>query len=387
MNLSDRCHALLETLEAQHLKRKLAKDVAGTVDLSSNDYLGLSKHPELLQAGLEAAENYGTGSTGSRLLSGNRDCFENLEAQLAEFKRQEAALVFSSGYQANAGVLSTLLSDKLWGEKPLVFTDRLIHASLHHACQLSGLKQIRFTHNNLLNLEESLVKHNAAERPHVIVVESVYGMDGDQVDIQKLAKLASAFSSVVYIDEAHATGVIGPQGRGLAATESAEIAALKQKGHWIAMGTFSKAIGVSGAYLACSTAVKDYLVNKCPAFIYSTAPTPFSIGAVGKAIEIIPGLDQARNRLFTLSNKLRELLADLGYSTGGSTTQIVPILVGEASKALAFQDHLRQQGIIASAIRPPTVPPNQARLRMALNSEISETQFAQLCAVIREARF
>ncbi|HEY1059373.1 MAG TPA: 8-amino-7-oxononanoate synthase [Limnobacter sp.] len=371
MNLNDAAAARLDELQAQHLKRALMPcPVSGRAfDFSSNDYLCLSTHPEVIEAGTAMARRCGAGATGSRLLSGNLDCFEQLEAQIARFKQAEAALLYATGYQANSSGLAALLDKALWnGQEPLVFSDRLNHASLHHACQLAGVKQLRFRHNDVEHLTELLNKHRGSEQAKIIVTETVFGMEGDLLPVEELAELALEHGAVVYLDEAHATGVWGPEGRGLGALQTKAITALKALGHWVVMGTFSKAVGVSGAYLACSPVLKQYLLNRSTGFVYSTAPSPFVVGAIGKALELIPALEPDRQILHTNAQALRDMLHELGFNTGLSNTHIVPVLVGESSQAIALRTHLAEQGIRASAIRPPTVPPHTARVRLALNT-------------------
>ncbi|HEX4857142.1 MAG TPA: 8-amino-7-oxononanoate synthase [Limnobacter sp.] len=371
MNLSQASQLRLDLLAKDSLKRMLlpCRSDQRLLDFSSNDYLCLSRNPEIIEAGNECANAYGAGATGSRLLSGNLECFEALEKQVAEFKHAEAALVFSSGYQANASGLAALLDKQLWsGSEPLVFTDRLNHASLHHACQLAGVKQVRFRHNDMLHLAELLERNSESTQPKIIVTETVFGMEGDLLPVEQLAEIALQHNAVVYLDEAHATGVWGPQGRGLGAMAHPAIDALKAVGHWVVMGTFSKAVGVSGAYLACSEVFKQYLVNRCTGFVYSTAPSPFVIGAVSKAIEMIPTLERQRQQLHETAQNLRTHLQEQGFDTGLSNTHIVPLVVGSALACLDLKNHLQQAGIRSSAVRPPTVPPNAARVRLALNT-------------------
>lgn len=389
MNLSEASQKRLELLAQDSLKRVLLPCPAEqrAYDLSSNDYLCLSQHSEIVEAGQACAAQYGAGATGSRLLSGNLDCFPELEQQVAQFKNADAALVFSSGYQANASGLAALIDKSLWGgtvggtvggTEPLVFTDRLNHASLHHACQLAGVKQIRFRHNDMAHLAELLGKQAASTQPKIIVTETVFGMEGDLLPIAALAELALQHKAVVYLDEAHATGVWGPQGRGLGALAHPAIDALKTMGHWVVMGTFSKAVGVSGAYIACSEVFKQYLVNRCTGFVYSTAPSPFVIGAVAKALEIIPQMETERAALHLAAERLRTQVHALGFETGLSNTHIVPLVVGSASACLELKNHLQQAGIRSSAVRPPTVPANAARVRLALNTGHNPAMYEQL---------
>ncbi|VWX34270.1 putative 8-amino-7-oxononanoate synthase [Limnobacter sp. 130] len=381
MNLSQASQQRLELLAQDSGKRVLLPCPMDrrALDFSSNDYLCLAQRGDLVEAGHECAKRYGAGATGSRLLSGNLECFEALEAQVAQFKNAEAALVLSSGYQTNASGLAALLDKSLWGGvEPLVFTDRLNHASLHHACQLAGVKQVRFRHNDMAHLTELLNKHADSTQPRIIVSETVFGMEGDLLPVEQLAEIALQHNAVVYLDEAHATGVWGPQGRGLGALAHPAIDALKTMGHWVIMGTFSKAVGVSGAYIACSEVFKQYLVNRCTGFVYSTAPSPFVVGAVAKALEIIPGLNAERAALQSAAETLRNRVHQLGFDTGLSNTHIVPLVVGSNTACLELKSHLQQTGIRTSAVRPPTVPPNAARVRLALNTGHSQAVFDQL---------
>ncbi|WP_394672992.1 aminotransferase class I/II-fold pyridoxal phosphate-dependent enzyme [Limnobacter sp.] len=381
MNLSQASQQRLELLAQDSGKRVLLPCPMDrrALDFSSNDYLCLAQRGDLVEAGHECAKQYGAGATGSRLLSGNLECFEALEAQVAQFKNAEAALVLSSGYQTNASGLAALLDKSLWGGvEPLVFTDRLNHASLHHACQLAGVKQVRFRHNDMAHLAELLNKHADSTQPRIIVSETVFGMEGDLLPVEQLAEIALQHNAVVYLDEAHATGVWGPQGRGLGALAHPAIDALKTMGHWVIMGTFSKAVGVSGAYIACSEVFKQYLVNRCTGFVYSTAPSPFVVGAVAKALEIIPGLNAERAALQSAAETLRNRVHQLGFDTGLSNTHIVPLVVGSNTACLELKSHLQQAGIRTSAVRPPTVPPNAARVRLALNTGHSQAVFDQL---------
>lgn len=348
-------------LAAQGLQRHLpTASTQWLADFSSNDYLGLSRHPEVIEAAHRALELYGTGATGSRLLSGNLDLYEAFEARIAADKHTESALIFGSGYQANATVLAALINAKVLGAEPLVFCDRLNHASLHHAFKVAEVKQIRFRHADLTHLRELLEKHAHSDQPKFIVAESVFGMDGDVIDLQALAQLAREHQAFVYLDEAHATGVMGAQGYGLTADLAQPIE--------LAMGTFSKALGGSGAYVACSKAVRDYLVTACTGFIYSTALSPAVIAAMHKAWTLLPTLQAERDRLMQTAAGLRQRLQALGLDTGASTTHIIPVILGDERRTLKARDLLQQRGINVSAVRPPTVPPNTARLRMALAS-------------------
>jgi 8-amino-7-oxononanoate synthase len=370
-----------DELDAQGQRRRLPAESVGVVaDFSHNDYLGLARDPELIEAACAAARSHGAGSTGSRLLSGNLALHEALEADIARAKGTDAALVFGTGYQANATVLSALLDKAVLGAEPFVFADRLNHASLHHGCRLAGVHQQRYRHNDMQHLRELLERSREAEgdkpRPRFIVAETVFGMDGDMIDMPALAALADEFDAFLYLDEAHATGVMGRDGYGLA---SGHIA-----GRGIAMGTFSKAIGVSGAYIACSNVVRDFLVNRCTGFIYSTANSPAVIGAVHAAWKRLPALAQRREALMQQAQLLRTRLQSLGFDTGASTTHIVPVMVGANDEAVALKHWLHARGILASAIRPPTVPPKTARVRIALSTLHTPAQIYALVSALHD---
>lgn len=344
-------------------------------DFSSNDYLSLSRHPQVVDAAAQALSRYGVGATGSRLLSGNLDLYEAFEARIAADKHTESALVLSSGYQTNATVLAALINAKVLGAEPLVFCDRLNHASLHHAFKVADVKQIRFRHGSLEHLSELLNKHADSEQPKFIVAESVFGMDGDCIDVPGLVELARQHDAFVYLDEAHATGVLGKHGYGLTANPGSHVD--------MAMGTFSKGLGGSGAYIACSRAVRDYLITACTGFIYSTALSPVVIAAMHKAWELLPTLDAERAYLTAMSNDLRQRLQAMGFDTGTSSTHIIPIILGDEQRTLAARDKLQAAGINVSAVRPPTVPPNTARLRMALCTHHTPAHIDALVAALK----
>lgn len=349
------------------------------LDFSSNDYLGLSRHPELIRRAARFAEEWGAGSGASRLVRGNLAPFAPIEAKLAAAKGTEAALVFTSGYQANAAVLPALLDPKVLGAEPLVFADRLIHASLHMGLAAAGIRQTRFRHNDLAHLAELLDLHDGEERPKVIVTETVFSMDGDRADVAALAQLAERHRAFLYVDEAHATGVLGERGFGLAAGYGGRIG--------LVMGTFSKALGGFGAYVAGSAALCDYLVNRCGGLIYSTALPPSVLGAMDAALDLVPGLSAERGHLQQQAERLRALLNRAGLDTGASSTQIVPVILGSEDRALAVAAALEAEGFLGVAIRPPTVPTGTSRIRFALSALHSAEQVEALAAaVIRLAR-
>jgi 8-amino-7-oxononanoate synthase len=363
-SLEDLIQPKLAALEPSRQRRLLRPTDTSLIDVSSNDYLGLSRHPLLIERACAWARKHGAGSRASRLVSGTSQDILDLEAKLAAFKDTEAALIFASGYQLNSSVLPALFD---LGEKPLLFTDRLNHASLHAGC--SGLKQIRFRHNDLAHLDELLLAHPGNFR--WIITESVFSMDGDRADVQALASLAEKHCAFLYLDEAHATGVLGPHGQGLAAGRAT-----------ITMGTLGKALGGAGAYVAGSRALIDWLVNRCAGFIYSTAPAPATFGALDAALDLVPDMGAERARLAHMGNALRDALHARDIDTLASSTQIVPAIIGSEEAALAAAQKLREQGVLAIAIRPPTVPQGSARLRFALSAALTDAQFEQVLTAV-----
>jgi len=345
------------------------------VDFSSNDYLGLARHPLLIERSREWTARLGTGSGASRLVTGTSDAHLALEARIAQFKGTQAALIFASGWQANAAVIPALLAAV---PGAAIFTDRLIHASMHAGIAMAGVRQHRFKHNDLDHLETLLAEKERDAPARVILTESVFSMDGDRADMARLAAIAEAHDAVLFIDEAHATGVLGPGGAGL----SAEIPGRVD----LIMGTFSKALGGFGAYVAGSQALIDYLVNTASGFIFTTAPPPAVLGAIDAALDLVPGMDAERAHLAALGDRLRAGLSRLGLDHGASSTQIVPAVIGAEADAMALSARLETAGLLASAIRPPTVPPGTSRLRIALRTSQSEADVDALLTAIEAHR-
>ncbi len=364
----------LEALDAQGLLRRLPPSpLGGAVDFSSNDYLGLARRPELVEAAAEAGRLYGVGATGSRLLSGNTPLHEAFEARIATDKGSEAALVFASGYQTNAACIAALLDKTVLGAEPLVFADRLNHASMHLGCALAGARQLRYRHLDLEHLKVLLEQYADSPLPRVILTESVFGMDGDQADVAALQSLAVRHGALLYVDEAHATGVFGPRGYGLC--EAVGLAPST-----VVMGTLSKALGVSGGYIACSRLVRDYLVNKAGGFVFSTAPSPLVLGAALRAWEMLPHMGAERTALLDRAQSLRVALRGMGLDHGASTTHIVPVILGSPERTMAAKQTLANHGILVSAVRPPTVPQGSSRLRLGLSAAHTDQDMARLLA-------
>lgn len=330
------------------------------LDVSSNDYLGLSGHPALAERACEYARTWGVGARASRLIRGTFDIHRALEGRLAALKGTQAALVLGAGFTTNSSVLAALLDAKVLGEEPLVLADRLNHASMHEGCRLAGVRQVRYRHLDMNHLEDLLRAKGKTAGPRFILSESVFSMDGDRADVAALAELADRYGAFLYLDEAHATGVLGPQGRGL--SSGVPIA------RGLIMGTFSKALGGYGSFVCCSSVVREYLVNRCAGFIFSTALPPPALGAVEAALDLAANMETERQTLQRNAQDLRDRLARAGLDTAGSSTQIVPVLVGADDQALKAMRALEDEGVLAVAVRPPTVPPGTSRLRLSLTA-------------------
>lgn len=331
----------------------------GHCDFSSNDYLALSFHPDLIEASKKYAQS-GTGAGAARLMSGDLTIYHELEEQVAQLKGQESALLFGSGYLANCGVIPALV-----GRQDVIFCDRLNHASIYDGCHLSRARLVRFHHNDLDHLE-SLLKTQRGMGDALIVVESVYSMDGDRCPLKELVVLKEKYNCQLMVDEAHATGLFGPNGGGVIEEEGIDPRLVD-----IAMGTFGKALGSYGAYIAASRNMVDFLINRARSFIYSTALPPSVIGASLAAIKIVQEQPELRQALFRKAQLFRSIL-EKGGLEGLGRTQILPILVGESSKALRLAQKLRRQRIFATAVRPPTVPEGTARLRFSITLHQSD---------------
>ena len=371
--LTRRLEGELAALEANSQLRHL--EILPDVNFSSNDYLGLSTDSRLRQALSEAlAAGSPVGSTGSRLLSGHAAVWEELESQLAEFSGAEAALYFNSGYAANVGLFSALLRPD-----DVVFSDGANHASIIDGIRLSGAGKVIFPHLDLDQLEEAL-RQNHAARQKFIAVESVFSMDGDRAPLPELLDLADRYGAELIVDEAHATGVFGPQGRGLAASANGHGRA------FAAVHTCGKALAGIGAFVSGSRALKQFLINRARPFIFSTALPPYLAAQMKAAINIVEIGDAERRQLLNLSARLRSRLQTEGFDTARSDSQIVPVILGANERALHFAAQLQKQGFSVRAIRPPTVPVDSARLRLSLTVRHSPEMLDQLVDALVQIR-
>jgi 8-amino-7-oxononanoate synthase len=356
----------LAALERQGLRRRLAtrtgpQTVGLTIDgrelinFGSNDYLALAADPRLAAAAAAAAEQEGWGSGASPLISGHGQTHARLEQRLAAFEGAEAALVFSSGYAANVGTIAALV-----GPGDVVFTDRKNHASLLDGCRLSRADVRVYPHRDGQRLDQLLAR-GTKDRRRLIVTDGLFSMDGDLAPLAQLADLAQRHGAMLMIDEAHATGVFGGQGRGVA-----EQLGVEERVH-VRMGTLSKALGSIGGFVAGSRPLVEWLANRARPYVFSTAPPPAAAAAAMAALEIVRDEPHRRQALLARSEALRKRLAERGWNMGGSASQIIPLMVGEPDRAVQLAAALRERGLFVPAIRPPTVPEGEACLRVSLS--------------------
>lgn len=346
------------------------------LNLSSNDYLGVAARGDLDEDLATRLTSLGAaGSTSSRLMTGNFAEYTLLEEALARAFRRESALVFGSGYHMNIGIVPALVSPD-----SVILADRLVHASMIDGIKLSGVRFERFRHNDIEHLTRLIDKHH--EAPQIIVmVESVYSMDGDMADLVALASLKRRYPNVMlYVDEAHAVGVFGSSGLGLA-EQTGTIEDID-----LLVGTFGKALAGMGGYLICDDVIKQILINRCRSLIYSTALPPLTIAYNRLALERLGSYQAERERLATQAARLRSLLQEAGWHTP-SQSHIIPIIIGGAQEATNLAESLQALGYHALPIRPPTVPEGSCRLRLSLTSEIDITAFWQdLSGLLRSIR-
>ena len=336
------------------------------IDLCSNDYLGLSQHPLLKSRMAAAIEQEGVGSTGSRLLRGERNCFSRAEQKFAAVKQTGRSLYFSSGYLANLAVLTTFPEP---GD--VIFSDERNHASLIDGVRLSGAEKVIFPHNDVAALEKLLGEYRGAGRKFV-VIESLFSMDGDEAPLTELAALCRRFNAALIVDEAHAVGIYGENGSGL--IEAHHIA----EDVFVSINTAGKALGVAGAFVAGSENAIEYLIQRARTFVFSTAAPPAIAAALEASLEVIEKEPERRQRLLTRSTELRARLGLVGHS------QIIPVVLGSNERALDVARELQAAGFDVRAIRPPTVPEGTARLRISVNQGLSKIALNRFADTLEE---
>ncbi len=341
------------------------------LNFSSNNYLGLAGHAKIVQGAVNAARAYGVGATASRLIVGNGEAHRELESFIAKWKGAEAAILFGSGYQANVGVLSGLMDGD-----DLIISDELNHASIIDGCRLSRSRVMIYPHLDLNRVEEYLRLDGF--RRKLVVTESVFSMDGDLAPLKELDLLCGRLGGLLMVDEAHASGVFGPHGRGLAA----ELGVVPE----IQMGTLGKAAGTSGAYVAGSSALIELLTNKARSLIYTTAASPAIVGAALEALKIVASDEGDQRRAMLADNvRLFHELLNTGISNGSGLSHIVPVRIGDSSRTMKVSVRCLDCGVFAHGIRFPTVPEGTARLRFTLMSDHTEADLRKAVAVLQEA--
>ncbi len=373
VRLRERIAEELENLREQSQLRSL--EILSGVNLCSNDYLGLAADPRLKHAVIEAvASARQMGATGSRLLSGNSREWQELESEFAEFAGTESALYFGSGYAANVGLLSAILQP---GD--VVFSDALNHASLIDGMRLSGAEKIIYPHGDMQFLEDALREKSRSTGAKVIVTESIFSMEGDLARMEDLLRLAKTQGAELIVDEAHALGACGPEGRGI-------IAGLKHEREILAIVyTCGKALASAGAFVCCSAKLKEFLVNRARTFLFSTALPPYFARQIHAALAIARKEDSRRKHLHEISIALRAELSAAGLNCGAGSTQIVPVILGANETAVNVAAQLQAAGFAVRAIRPPTVPAGTARIRVSLTSRITFADVHRLVGAIGAA--
>lgn len=373
----------LADLERKDLRRQLLDRVGAQgaivrlngqslVNFSTNDYLGLAADPRLTAAVRAALDDQGWGAGASPLISGHSNLHQQLEARLAAFEQAEAALLFPSGFAANAGTIAALV-----GAGDAVFTDRKNHASLLDGCRLSRADVKVYPHNDWQRLDRLLQRDSGHER-RLIVTDSLFSMDGDVAPLSELAEVADRHGAMLMIDEAHATGVFGSAGRGVAEAQGVEERVP------IRVGTLSKAFGSHGGYVVGDGRLIEWLVNRARPYVFSTAAPAAVAAASLAALDIVIHEPQRRTSLLEAAARLRDRLVHLGWNVGHSTSQIIPVIVGEAEAAVQLSTALREKGMFVPAIRPPTVPKGEACLRISLSSAHSSEMVDQLVDALAE---
>jgi 8-amino-7-oxononanoate synthase len=343
------------------------------LNFGSSNYLGLNQHITLIEKSHKFAQRYGIGSGASRSVTANLAIYEELEQCIAAGIGTPCALILGTGFQTNSTVLETILESKTLQQQPIVFCDRFCHASIYQG--IKHLRPNRFRHNQLDHLEDLLNKHEGSERPKFIIAESVYSMEGDQVDMPKLIGLAKKHQAFLYLDDAHAVGVYGNNGWGSAADYRGQID--------LVMGTFSKALGSFGAYVGCSLIMREYLINRCKGLIYSTSLPPPILGAISAVIDLLPTLHKERLRVLSLAEKMRHFMSAEQLNYGNSTSHIVPWIIGSTQKTLYAVELLENQGILSVAIRPPSVPEGKSRIRFCFSAMHTDQEVDVLMEAMR----
>ena len=381
--LDARADDALEALQRAGLHRTLRRveglqgprmrvDGRSVLMLAGSNVLDLAGDPRVLDAAAAATREYGTAAGGARLINGNLDLHERLESALAAFLGCESALLFSTGYMANLGLITSLV-----GPGDVVLSDAFNHASIIDACRLSGAEKRVFAHNDATDLERH-ARELAPDSFTLLVLDGVYSMDGDCARLSELVPVAREYGMTVMLDDVHGLGVLGKSGRGTAELEGVEVDLL--------VGNLGKALGSFGAFVGCSSRVRELLINRARSFIFTCGPAPGPVGAALRALEIAQAEPERRESLLLRSEQLRAGLRDAGYDTGASTTHVVPAIVGSNERAMQLCEQALEHGVYAQGIRYPSVPENAARLRFTPMCSHSAGEIETAVEIFRDLR-
>jgi 8-amino-7-oxononanoate synthase len=341
--------------------------------IGSNNYLGLTGHPKVIEAAVAAVRKYGTGCTGSRFLNGTLDIHETLEHRLASFMKCEAALCFSTGFQTNQGVISTMA-----GKNDLIFTDRADHASIVDGCRLAFGKTVKYKHNDMADLERVLKSHGDSDNGKLIATDGVFSMEGDIVQLPRLVELAEEYGARIYLDDAHSIGVLGKHGRGTGE-------------HWnledrvdMVMGTFSKSFASLGGFVAGSEPVIHYIKHHARALIFSASMPPSAVATVIACLDIIESEPERLEQLWKNTRKMKAEFDRMGFDTGHSQTPIIPIKIGKDEDCFAFWNLLSEEGIFANPSISPAVPPGEAIIRTSYMATHTDEELDKVLAIFKK---
>ncbi|HLS53128.1 MAG TPA: glycine C-acetyltransferase [Tissierellaceae bacterium] len=343
------------------------------INLSSNNYLGFSNHPRLKKAAIEAVEKYGVGAGAVRTIIGNMDIHEELESLLADFKREEAAFIYQSGFNCNAGTIQAITD-----RGDLIISDELNHASIIDGARLSRADKAIYKHSDMDSLEKVLKENRDKYKNMLIITDGVFSMDGDIANLPEIVELAEKYEAMTYVDDAHGSGVLGESGRG-----TVDHFNLHGRVDFV-MGTLSKAIGVIGGYVAGSQTMYDWLNHRARPVLFSTSLPPAVIGSITEAIKMLMESTEYTDRLWDKARYFKERLAKLGYDTGNSQTPITPVIIGDEAKTMDFSKKLLEEGVFASGIVFPTVPKGTARVRCMVTAAHSKEQLDRAIEVFED---
>jgi len=344
------------------------------INLSSNNYLGFAGHPRLKKAAIEAVEKYGAGSGAVRTIVGNMDIHEEMEKAVAQFKREEATMVYQSGFNCNAGTIQAVV-----GKGDLIVSDELNHASIIDGSRLSRANKTIYKHSDMDSLEDVLKNNRDKYKNILVITDGVFSMDGDVADLPGIVELAEKFEAMTYVDDAHGSGVLGENGRGT-------VDHFNMHGRIdFSIGTLSKAIGVVGGYVAGSETMKEWLSHRGRPILFSTSLPPAAVGAIIEAFKILNETTEYTDKLWSNAKFFKEKLGKLGFDTGNSQTPITPVIIGEESKTMEFSRRLMEKGVFASGIIFPTVPVGTGRIRCMVTAAHSEDQLERAVKAFEEA--